>query len=193
MYIFFEIVSLFFLGYVVGAIPVGFLVARLRGISDIREHGSGTSGATNVARLLGFKYFFLIFFLDAGKAYALTFFLLKKDFSSYALFVFIIALVFGNIYPVFLGGKGGKGFATTLGIVAALSPLLFTFIFVLWIVVFAETKTVGSASVIALVLLPVFSFILSFFSDFDFFIFSLPITGLCLYAHRAHIKNLLKL
>lgn len=71
------------LAYLIGSIPTGYLIARMKGITDIRKHGSGNIGATNVSRSLGKKYFVIIFLLDAGKA----FFLL----SSYnTLFILII-------------------------------------------------------------------------------------------------------
>jgi glycerol-3-phosphate acyltransferase PlsY len=116
-------------GYLIGAIPFGYLVARwLRGI-DIRTVGSGNIGATNVGRVLGFRYFVLILVLDALKGFAPTLgipFLLKRLQISAPgdLAVFIaLAAVLGHNFPVYLGFKGGKGVATSLGALLALDPL----------------------------------------------------------------------
>jgi glycerol-3-phosphate acyltransferase PlsY len=115
-------------GYLIGAIPFGYLVARwLRGI-DIRTVGSGNIGATNVGRVLGFRYFVLILILDALKGFGPTLgipFLLRRTQISAPgdLAVFIaLAAVLGHNFPVYLGFKGGKGVATSLGALLALDP-----------------------------------------------------------------------
>src|SRR5690348_15473304 len=101
--------------YLVGAIPTGYLIAKLKGITDIRQHGSGNIGATNVSRILGKHYFFLIFFLDAGKAY-LFIHALKAHFSFNYLCIFASIVLVGNGYSIFLRGSGGKGVATLFGL-----------------------------------------------------------------------------
>jgi glycerol-3-phosphate acyltransferase PlsY len=116
------------LGYMIGAIPFGFLVFyAARGI-DIRTVGSGNIGATNVGRNLGFRYFLLVFALDVLKGFVPTAGLplgLKRIGMSttFDLPVFIgIATVLGHNFPIYLGFKGGKGVATSLGAILALEP-----------------------------------------------------------------------
>src|ERR1700730_10712106 len=112
-----EIFTIFYaiIAYLVGAIPTGYIIAKLKGISDIRQHGSGNIGATNISRVLGKHYFFLIFFLDAGKAY-LFLQLIKPYFDFSYLCFFAGILLFGNGYSIFLRGTGGKGGATLCGL-----------------------------------------------------------------------------
>jgi glycerol-3-phosphate acyltransferase PlsY len=113
----------------IGGIPFGYLVFRqVKGI-DIRTVGSGNIGATNVGRLLGFRYFLLVFALDVLKGFAPTFVvpLLAQSLGAPGppeLPVFIaLAAVLGHNFPVYLGFKGGKGVATSLGVLLALDPI----------------------------------------------------------------------
>ena len=126
----------FILGaYVLGSIPVGLIIARLRGI-DIRKHGSGNIGATNVGRVLGRRLGIVCFALDFLKGFlpvlaaGAVFRLLGKQsfqLESSQLWLWLavaIAAVTGHVASVFLGFRGGKGVATTFGALAALWPLL---------------------------------------------------------------------
>lgn len=140
--------------YLVGSIPTGYLIAKLAGIADIRNHGSGNIGATNVARLLGIHGFFLVLCIDALKAYGYLRFAQWISLSETMLVILSLLLLCGNVHSVFLGFRGGKGVATSVGIAAALMPELFFSILGIWIIVFAITKTVGIASVIGSIALP---------------------------------------
>lgn len=140
--------------YLVGSIPTGYLVARSAGISDIRNHGSGNIGATNVARALGVHFFFIVFFIDALKAFTYLRCMQSITHDLSAHYLFAVALLFGNIFSCFLGFRGGKGVATSVGICAALMPTLCWYAFGIWIFVLAVIKTVGIASVIGAVALP---------------------------------------
>lgn len=136
-------------GYLIGSVPVGYMIARWRGIDDIRLHGSGATGATNVSRVLGKRYFFIIFAFDFLKAYAslaLAFYLCNV--TSEYLSIFAIGLVAGNGWPVFLGFRGGKGVATSLGILALLVPLTMALLLLIWFIVWRRVKNIGIASVV---------------------------------------------
>jgi glycerol-3-phosphate acyltransferase PlsY len=141
------------IAYFIGALPTGYIIAKLKGIADIRKHGSGNIGATNVSRVLGKHYFFLIFFLDAGKAY---FFIhaiqLYFDFNHLCFFAAI--LLFGNGYSIFLQGSGGKGVATLFGLLIALSKQIALILFGIWSLLLMITQTVGIASAGAAIWLP---------------------------------------
>jgi glycerol-3-phosphate acyltransferase PlsY len=141
------------LAYLIGAIPTGYIIAQLKGINDIRKHGSGNIGATNVSRVLGKQYFFLIFFLDAGKAYLFIHLIQPYvDFNQLCFFAGI--LLFGNGYSIFLGGTGGKGVATLFGLLVALSKQTAVILFAIWTVLLLITHTIGIASAGAAVWLP---------------------------------------
>lgn len=141
--------------YLVGSIPTGYLIAKWAGIADIRNHGSGNIGATNVARMLGVHFFFLVFFIDAFKAYTYLKYVQTQSADVRYHYLIAIALLLGNICSLFLGFRGGKGVATSVGIGAALMPPLFGYVLVIWLAILAMTKTVGIASVIGGVVLPI--------------------------------------
>jgi glycerol-3-phosphate acyltransferase PlsY len=147
-----------FVAYLVGAIPTGYWLCKwLKGI-DIRQYGSGNIGATNSARLLGKKYFALIFLLDAGKAwvtlYACDAFWFTTYAESYrlpALFTTAGVLLIGNAYSCFIAFRGGKGVATTVGIVGYLYPPLLALLFCCsWLVIFGVTRRAFIASLTAI-------------------------------------------
>lgn len=148
---------LFTVSYVFGAMPTGYLVARLKGISDIRMYGSGNIGATNVARALGFPFFVLIFLLDAGKAF-LNVWLLSYWGLSFSILVAVATVhLIGNGYSFFLGGAGGKGVATTVGLLCALQAYVVPCFLAAWLGALVGFHVIGMASVISIMCLPLFS------------------------------------
>jgi len=135
--------------YLIGSVPTGFIVARLAGIPDIRLHGSGNSGATNVARVLGKKFFALVLLLDAGKAFGYLFSASFMGASYEVLCLSALALLLGNSVSLFLRFGGGKGVATTVGALAYFSPSLMFCAFGIWVSVLIMLRNVGIASVCA--------------------------------------------
>ena len=154
-----EIILLMVFAYLVGSIPFGFLLGKFRGI-DIREHGSFNIGATNAGRVLGKRYFFVVLLLDAAKGFLPTLVAGKILFQSNAahqwlnLLWLIIAFsaISGHNWPVWLKFKGGKGVATSLGVVLAIYPY-YTYpgliAFLCWIVVVKITRYVSLGSIMA--------------------------------------------
>ncbi len=148
--------DLFFSGifaYLIGAIPTGYIIARLFANIDITCHGSGNIGASNSARLLGKPCFFLVLLFDAGKAFG-TYWLFSNWFtdSNFFFYAFVGAcLLVGNAYSCFIGFKGGKGVATALGIVAYLFPFWIAVLFAaIWAIVFIVTRKAAWASMLSL-------------------------------------------
>ncbi|MEZ6242723.1 MAG: glycerol-3-phosphate 1-O-acyltransferase PlsY [Phycisphaerales bacterium] len=155
------------LAYLVGAVPFGVLIARAKGV-DIRAHGSGNTGATNVGRVLGFRYFLLCFLLDMGKGLAPT---LAAGLTAHAagrwdvaptdawLWLAVAAAsVLGHMFSPFLGFKGGKGVATGLGALLAVFPILTLAALaaaLVWGLVFALRRIVSLASIAAAIALPI--------------------------------------
>jgi glycerol-3-phosphate acyltransferase PlsY len=135
--------------YLVGSVPTGFIVARLAGVPDIRQHGSGNIGATNVARILGKKFFCFVLFLDAGKAYGYLALIASLGVSEELLCLSALALLLGNSASIFLRFSGGKGVATTVGCLLFLAPSIVLVALCVWFVVLGLMRVVGFASVAA--------------------------------------------
>ena len=168
------------IGYLLGSIPTGYLVGRSYGI-DVREHGSGNIGATNVVRVLGKKPGYFVFVCDALKGWlavvlgtlAAAYLVVLPatinglDLASasagageYALLpsgriVAALACILGHNFPVWLRFRGGKGVATTIGTLLGLMPLAFLVVAVVWMVAFYVTRYVSVASILAATVLPV--------------------------------------
>lgn len=172
------------LAYLIGAIPTGYIIAKLKGIADIRKHGSGNIGATNVSRVLGKHYFFLIFFLDAGKAY-LFIQAIQPYFDFNQLCFFAAILLFGNGYSIFLKGNGGKGVATLFGLLIALSKQTALILFAIWATLLMLTHTIGIASAGAAIWLP---FCAHRLHNPALFLFSLFAALWIIQTHRANIS-----
>jgi glycerol-3-phosphate acyltransferase PlsY len=151
--------------YLLGGIPFGLLVARAKGV-DIRRHGSGNVGATNVGRVLGRKWCGIVFVLDVAKGAVSTLAAGKIIAmegvrpSSQADLVWLaaaLACVLGSVAPVYLRFKGGKGVAASLGVLLGIYPYL-TFaamvVLAVWLIVVLTTRYVSLASIIASGALP---------------------------------------
>jgi acyl phosphate:glycerol-3-phosphate acyltransferase len=177
--------------YLVGSIPTGYLIARWAGIADIRKHGSGNIGATNVARALGVHFFFIVFFIDALKAYCYLRSMqgMTPDFFMHDLIA--IALLLGNIFSCFLEFRGGKGVATSIGIGAALMPTLLCYVFGIWLAILAITKTVGIASVVGAVALPILAWY-HYGIAHAYALLSITIAVMLLITHRENLARFLR-
>ncbi len=154
------------LGFAAGSIPFGLILGRAKGI-DIREHGSKNIGATNVGRVLGRKYGFLCFALDALKGavpvLAVWFVLVPAHPEQTNLVGMLmplvgIAAILGHVYSPWVGFRGGKGVATSFGALLAMWPLM-TFpalgALVVWIIVLKLFRFVSLASMCAALSLPI--------------------------------------
>ncbi|MGH7373301.1 MAG: glycerol-3-phosphate 1-O-acyltransferase PlsY [Candidatus Rokuibacteriota bacterium] len=141
--------------YLIGAIPVGFLVARAAGGTDIRRSGSGNIGATNVLRTLGKGPAILTLLGDIVKGYLAVSAAPAIGTEPWAAAGGAVAAIVGNCWPVFLAFRGGKGVATGLGAFLALIPWAVAPAAVLWLAVTAVSRYVSLASVVACLSLPV--------------------------------------
>lgn len=145
-------------GYLLGSIPFGLLAAKLKGV-DIRKHGSGNIGATNVWRVCGWKTGLPVFLLDVFKGVAAVWLArhcavaLQGD-PEWAGVVAAFACVMGHSYPVWLSFKGGKGAATSLGVFMGLMPVPSAAALVAWFFVLKMSGYVSLASMVAAVVLP---------------------------------------
>ena len=143
------------LAYLYGAVPFGFLAAKLIKGVDIRQTGSGNIGATNAARVIGWKSFPVIFLLDFSKGFlpTLAALLLTRGASGYhphplAILTGVAAII-GHVFPLYLRFRGGKAVATGTGAFAALAPWQVLIAFGVWAAVFAIWRYVSLASMSA--------------------------------------------
>ena len=148
-----------FCAYIIGGLPLGYWYAKYYYGIDVTAHGSGNIGATNVARVLGSKWhFFLIFIGDFLKAFSvlliaqfLSVSMLHQLSVDYFLLAIACVLLLGNAFSPFLQFRGGKGVATTVGILAAIAPSSLLLIFLLvWGMIFALGRRVDLASISAM-------------------------------------------
>ncbi len=194
------------LSYVAGSIPFGLLVGWTRGI-DVRKVGSGNIGASNVGRLLGKKYFFLVMFLDLLKSLIpmLAASVLTKDAAAtpllYGLWLGVgFAAIIGHMFSLFLKFAGGKGVATSTGVLLGLWPyytLPGLVTIAVFIVLFFATRYISVGSLGSAVTFPIAYISFAFIKRWDPFgvqwpllAFALVISGLVIVKHRGNIARL---
>lgn len=180
--------------YLIGSIPSGLIVSRwMRGV-DLRRYGSGNIGATNAFRTLGMAGGALVLAADALKGYlavSLTMFaLLPGLLLPVAKVVFGLTAIAGHNWSVFLGFKGGKGIATSLGVLLAISPQVAAMAALLWVAVVALSRYSSLGSVAAAVAVPI---LMILNGDHPVYIaFGVLAASFALYRHRGNIQRLLK-
>ena len=151
--------------YLIGSIPIGFLIARAAGGFDIRGKGSGTIGATNVLRTLGPVPAVLTLLGDVAKGYvAVRAAEVIGPEPTWGAAGAVLAVV-GNCWPVFLRFKGGKGVATALGAFLALTPRAILVAMAVWIVLTAAFRYVSLASILVCVCLPIVAWLFGWVQD----------------------------
>jgi glycerol-3-phosphate acyltransferase PlsY len=183
------------LSYLAGSIPSAYIAGRVRGV-DLRKHGSGNLGATNVVRVLGPKIGGVVFVADLLKGFLPVYFLPAQTASStlqpevWAL-VYGAAAIIGHVKPIFLLWKGGgKGVATASGVFLALAFVPMLIAEVAWITIFYFSRYVSLASLVGAAVLPLAIIILSRDPRSPVFIASLIIASFVFWTHRANIGRL---
>ena len=184
--------------YLIGSIPFGYLAGRLCGI-DIRTKGSGNIGATNALRVLGKKWGYSVFLLDFLKAWlpvklALGWgiALMVHPASAPGALAGLCALL-GHSFPIWLGFKGGKGIASSAGVMVGLFSLaVFLVCLGMWLLLFTVTRYVSIASIVAAVSLPAAVGILVLLHRADWlgFTVSIVMAALAIWRHRSNIVRL---
>lgn len=188
-------------GYLCGSLPFGYWAGRLRGI-DIRQHGSGNIGATNVVRVLGKPIGIPVFLLDMMKGWLPVFLAASWmkaaganiELISTAKVVGGFSAVLGHMYTFWLSFKGGKGIATTAGVLMGMSLAGFFGGWAAWLVVFFTSKYVSLASIAAAVSVPSsMAFVMWREDRWDavMLTFGIVVMLLAIWKHRANIQRLL--
>ena len=182
-------VIIMLVAYLLGSIPFGYIFAKLFGKTDIREHGSGNIGATNVLRVMGWKLALPVFVLDLLKGFMAVFLAKIVDSGSLLPLAAGILVMLGHSFPLFLGFKGGKAAATAIGVLLALSGWVTLALFAAAVLILAVTRYVSLASVVGSLLVPIFFWLFGF--DLPHIIFGLAVAALVVFRHQANIKRLL--
>ena len=177
------------IGYVLGAIPSGYLAGRwLKGI-DLRDCGSGSTGATNVLRNVGKGPALLVFLLDVGKG-ALAVLLAKSvGLNDWVQVLAGLAALAGHIWPVWLGWKGGKAVATGLGMFLGLAWPVGLASFGLFMATISLSRIVSLASVVAAIGLPVLMLVAG--NSSAYVVVSLVASSMVIWRHRSNIQRLM--
>ncbi|MBS6553252.1 MAG: glycerol-3-phosphate 1-O-acyltransferase PlsY [Clostridium sp.] len=182
------------MGYLIGSIPTGYLIVKAKTGQDIRKVGSGSTGATNVKRVLGKKWFFIVMLLDAikGAMPVVLAILFLHAYSKYGLtpVAAAVAVLLGHSKSVFLGFTGGKSVASGVGTILALNPLVGLSVAVIWGIITWVSKYVSLGSIIALAVSP---FIMWAFKQPAGYIAYCALGAVyIIWLHRENIKRLLK-
>jgi len=175
-------------GYLLGNISASFIVGKLTKNIDIRKFGSGNAGATNTLRILGLKAGLLVFFVDILKGVAAVLLgrLVAGDAGG---MIAGAASVAGHIWPAFLSFKGGKGVATSFGVLVVLFPLVALILFAVSASLVAITRFMSLGSIAAAILLPILLLVIGY--DWLYIIFGLVLAALIIYLHKSNISRLL--
>ena len=188
-----ELLAVAIIAYLIGSIPTGYLIVKAKTGQDIRTVGSGSTGATNVKRVLGKNYFFLVMLLDALKG-ALPV-VLTKLFATVGVslglapVIAAIAVIIGHSKSIFLQFKGGKSVASGVGTILALNWVVGIVIALVWGVITYTTKYVSVGSIIALVISP---FVMYFLGAPIAYVAYCALGAIYIvYLHRENIKRLI--
>jgi len=181
------------ISYLAGSFPSAYLAGKIRGV-DLRQHGSGNLGATNVVRVLGAKIGAVVFLADLLKGFLPVFFLPRYTQTPrpevWAL-IYGVAAIAGHVKPIFLLGKGGgKGVATATGVFLALAPVPVLVTNAVWITVFYFTRYVSLSSLLAAAVLPIAILAWTRNPQSPVFIASVIIASFVFWTHRANIGRL---
>ena len=193
--IYWAILACSVIAYLIGSIPTGYIIVKIKTDEDIRTIGSGSTGATNVKRVLGRKWFFGVLLLDAFKG-ALPVILAKiiakytGDTIGILAVISSIMVILGHSKPIFLQFKGGKSVASGVGTILALNIFVGLTIAVIWATITYCSKYVSLGSIIALICSPVLMYLYK--NPICYTIYCIIAAIYIIYLHRENIKRLIK-
>ncbi|HCT1652684.1 acyl-phosphate glycerol 3-phosphate acyltransferase [Staphylococcus aureus] len=191
------IIVMLLLSYLIGAFPSGFVIGKLFFKKDIRQFGSGNTGATNSFRVLGRPAGFLVTFLDIFKGVITVFFPLWlpvhadgpiSTFFTNGLIVGLFAIL-GHVYPVYLKFQGGKAVATSAGVVLGVNPILLLILAIIFFIVLKIFKYVSLASIVAAICCVIGSLIIQ---DYILLVVSFLVSIILIIRHRSNIARIFR-
>ncbi len=200
------------LSYIIGSIPTSIIATKIADAGDIRKFGSGNAGGTNVLRMLGWKIGVAVILFDLFKGVLATYYVPQifwdpnplpfsntTPFQDFTVVQIIcgVAAVFGHIWTLFAGFKGGKGVATGAGMVLGIAPVEFAISLIVFALVFTAWRYVSLGSIFAAFAIPASMFIRENLFHVDIpgyhtlVYFGIAVSMLITYTHRENIKRLL--
>ncbi|HEK4379447.1 TPA: glycerol-3-phosphate 1-O-acyltransferase PlsY [Staphylococcus argenteus] len=191
------IIVMLLLSYLIGAFPSGFVIGKVFFKKDIRQFGSGNTGATNSFRVLGRPAGFLVTFLDIFKGFITVFFPLWlpvhadgpiSNFFTNGLIVGLFAIL-GHVYPIYLKFQGGKAVATSAGVVLGVNPILLLILAIIFFVVLKIFKYVSLASIVAAICCVIGSLIIQ---DYILLVVSFLVSIILIIRHRSNIARIFR-
>jgi glycerol-3-phosphate acyltransferase PlsY len=189
------------LAYLIGSLPFGYIFAKLIKGIDIRDYGSGNIGATNAFRVIGKGWAGVVLLLDAAKGFLVVTLLASFCYNrapviniDFYKVIMAIAVISGHNWTIFLGFKGGKGVATSLGALLGICPLACGLSLIVWAVAILVWRYVSLASLVAVTSLPVF--VVIFYQQRENFLilvlFSVVVASFAACRHSSNIRRLLQ-
>jgi len=196
-----EILIVLLLSYLVGSIPTAIIAGKLLKKIDIREHGSGNAGATNVLRVLGWKAALVVLLIDMLKGYIAVNWIVNlipdiPNIDTKAIYQILAgaAAICGHIWTIFAGFKGGKGVGTAAGVFFGLQPLPVIICLLIFVGIVYQTKFVSLGSMISALLLPIILLVEYFLLDkpvpIAHIIIAILLAVLIVIMHRENIQRL---
>ncbi len=180
-------IALFVAAWLIGSIPFGLVVGKVFYGVDVRQHGSGNTGTTNVFRVLGKRAGVAVLILDMLKGFVPALVATWLFNPWFAIFI-AAAPVVGHMYSIFLKGSGGKGVATGAAVVLALVPQAFLICLAVWVGLVLLTRYVSIASLAGSFLVPVL--VIAFHDPLPYQIAAVLVAIIVWWAHRGNIKRL---
>ncbi|UEX89227.1 glycerol-3-phosphate 1-O-acyltransferase PlsY [Staphylococcus ratti] len=174
--------------YLIGAIPSGYLIGKIFFKKDIRQYGSGNTGATNSFRVLGKPAGFAVTFFDIFKGFIVVFLPPLFNVEIHGILIGIFAIL-GHVFPVYLKFRGGKAVATSAGVLLGVNPILCLILIAIFFTILYLTKYVSLSSIIAGICCVIGSFIIN---DYILLFISFAVASLLVFRHVSNIKRIIK-
>ncbi len=175
--------------YLLGSIPFGYIVGKLFKKVDIRELGSGNIGTTNAFRILGPPLASLVLIGDIGKGILSIYLVHFLNIDNLLISTIAgLAVICGHDWSIFLGFKGGKGIATTFGVVFALNPIISILAVIVWVVVMIITRYASLSSILAVISIMIFTIL--FKQPYEYIVLGAIIIILSIFKHKENIERL---
>jgi len=189
------------IAYLIGSLPTALIAGKLLKKIDIREHGSGNAGATNVFRVLGWKAGLVVLLIDMFKGFACVWWIPSLAVVNPDSFIYIqilagIAAIAGHIWTIFAKFRGGKGVGTAAGVFLGLQPGPVMICLIIFIGVVYKSRYVSLGSMIAAFLLPIILLIQKYFLQVEIpmpmIVLSILLAVLIIITHRSNINRLIQ-